>query len=84
MAKKPKPVPVGTEPAPPPEPANPLNPLPKTDPQFHTVERFWRGICDLLPNVVPAVDQTALIAIAVRMSAADRDLLLAILERGVS
>lgn len=53
------------------------------DDQFRTVERFWQRLTALLPNSVPDADQTSLIAIAVRMSAHDRDLLLSILERGI-
>ena len=56
----------------------------KDDPRWKTVLPFVRGVCALLPNEVPDADQQYLTAIAVRMSAFDRDKLLQILERGVA
>ncbi len=83
----PKPKPRG-KPAPapapnPPDPAPPKSRYPSNDdPRFASVLPFVRGLCELLPNPVPDGDQTYLVAIAVRMSAFDRDTLLAIVRRG--
>lgn len=57
-----------------PQPAGDLDPS-------HSVMVFFRGLIELLPEgSVPERDQTELVAVAVRMTAADRDSLLRILR----
>lgn len=85
MPKKAEPKPAARGKGNKPTPPDPASQPAADDPRFRTVLPFLRGLLELLPEgVVPDRDQTELLAIAVRMSAADRDNLLRILKAAVN